>query len=830
MHNIGVILTAIILLTSCNNHSQSPINVKWEVIENGVKPNYYSTRFTITNISGQPLDNDWELCYNHFSRRVELVGADTAMVELSQPKPSYYKIRTSEHYKPLASGDSIVININTRGSFINRCYGVDGGHYVNLSSDNPTPIAVNIEKPLMNNSKQWIASWRAAPYPDGELVYQFNQSIYPDGATYIGGFYDILPTPKSIKLLPNDSISLTDGVSISGDTLATNYLTEKLTENSISTDNNATTTITIGVDSTLNSNNEYYTLTIANKAITITGASAIGALNGAKSLISAIERNNTTTLPAVEICDYPDMAYRGMMLDISRNFTTVYNAKQLIDALASYKINYFHLHFSDDEGWRVEIPGLPELTDVGSRRGWYEDNEDTHLFPTFTGTGSPDDNSTANGYYTCDEFKSLLQYAKERGVMVIPEIEAPGHARAAIISMKARYNRLKDSNLTEANRYKIWDDRDSSKYVSAQNFTDNVIDVSSEGTYNFISKVADEIIKMYADADVYLPTIHIGGDEVPNGSWSASPNIQQLKSGQGIKTAHDVGAYFIQRTTELLADKGVKASGWQEVALNHSDEQNHSLSAMMDGVYVWRTIGSGDTIPYAIANSGYGVVLCNVNNFYLDMSYNSHQDEPGLNWGGYVDEFASWSAQPYNLYRSDRENLNRNVSKDKPQLTDVGRKNIKGVQAELFSETIRDYAMVEYYNFPKIFGMVERGWNATPTWGDIYSDNEQYNTERIQYNLMIGLVELPRLHRKGINFQLGQPGITVTDNTIIANAKYPDVTIRYTLDGSEPTMESDIWSEPLQYNDSIKVIKAKAYYLDKSSLTTFWFKTNDTEN
>ncbi|MFI3239181.1 MAG: family 20 glycosylhydrolase [Bacteroidales bacterium] len=819
----SLLLVMMAMLTgACSNVETAPIKATWEVLENGVKPNYYSTRFVITNVGDKPLEGEWALYYNHFSRGVELVGEDTAMVTLSQPKPSYYKIMTNDRYAPLAVGDSMVVDINTRGSYINACYGVDGGHYVDFKAETPKALAVEIIKPLMNNPKQWTGSWRPAPYPDGDLVYELNSDIFPDGATYKGGFYDILPSPKDIKAGNSPELSLDNGVSVKGDALAANYLNEKLAENKIST-KGGKVEISIEVDSEISAESEYYSLKIGDSKIEIIGATAAGALNGAKTLIAAIERNSTTTLPAVTITDYPDMDYRGMMLDISRNFTTVENSKRLIDVLASYKLNYFHFHFSDDESWRLEIPGLPELTDVGSKRGWTED-ESEFLFPTFTGTGSADDNSTANGFYTRDEFIDMLRYADSRGVKVIPEIEGPGHARAAIIAMKARYNKLKDSDMEGAMKYKIWDENDSSKYLSAQNFTDNVLDVSSEGTYNLINTVADEIIKMYAEAEVVFPAIHIGGDEVPRGSWRGSPNIDKLKEREGLESAHEVGAYFINRVAKMLDEKGVKTSGWQEVAMNHSAEENRTLSPMIDGIYVWQTIGTGDTIPYSVANNGYGVVLCNVDNFYLDMSYNSHQYEPGLNWGGYVDEFATWRAQPYNLYRSNRDKLSSEIKKGKPELTEQGRKNILGVQAQLFSETIRNFEMVEYYNFPKIFGMVERGWNATPEWGDIYTDNELFNSERAEYNLMVGTVELPRLDKKGINFQLGQPGIKVIDGMIYANAKYPNVIIRYTTDGSEPNENSAQWSEPVTYDETIEMIKAKAYYLNKESKTTYWIK------
>lgn len=270
----------------------------------------------------------------------------------------------------------------------------------------------------------------------------------------------------------------------------------------------------------------------------------------------------------------------------------------------------------------------------------------------------------------------------------------------------------------------------------------------------------------------------------------------------------------------------MKTSGWQEVALHHSPETNARIAPRFAGVYCWSTIGKQDVVPYTVANEGYDVILCNVNNLYIDLAYNPHKDEPGLTWGGYVNEFTSFNILPYNVYCSARENKAgeknnlKTAGKGKIQLTEQSRPRIKGVQAQLFSETIGSFDMVQYYVFPKIFGLVERGWNAYPEWSPVPNDDKQalYEKARAIYNAKIAEIELPRLAADGFNFRVAQPGIKIVEGKLYANSPIPQAEIRYTTDGSEPTATSTLWEAPVDCSAS--VVKAKLFYLGKESLTT----------
>ena len=233
---------------------------------------------------------------------------------------------------------------------------------------------------------------------------------------------------------------------------------------------------------------------------------------------------------------------------------------------------------------------------------------------------------------------------------------------------------------------------------------------------------------------------------------------------------------------------------------------------------------AADQQRYQIANNGYPVILCNVGNFYMDMAYNGHPDERGLDWGGYVDESVSFSMLPFSIYRSLRTDGAGNpvdldaAEKGKTVLTAEGRKNILGVQGQLFAETIRSFNGVEYLLFPKIMGLAERGWNAYPAWEELRGAQEQqaFNKALALYYEKISDMEMPYWARNGINFRLPHPGLLVKDGKLYANVAIRGAEIRYTTDGSEPDAQSALWEAPVPCH--APVVKAKTFCQGKESL------------
>ena len=825
MKKIKLIAFFMCVMTAFAMTAQSPIAVDWHMGQNNTTANNYSSRFVIKNISKHPLAADWQFFFNQFSRSVILPAGSPVNVE--EVSNGYYRIQPNANYKPIAAGDSLVVEMLTGGELLNRNYMPEGGHLV-LNGDMAHPIVVNINRAALDKPGQWRDH---KIYPDGNYMFDYNAAINSFGDGYTGNDYDIFPTPKQVDIEDGFSpigsiVTIKTGkwFQWGGYRRAKQLLTSELQKRGVYVSSGQKTVIKLLLDKKMSTNREYYTLRVHDGTITILGASQAGLINGVKTLIAALDHSKGHRLQNSFVIDWPDFGYRGFMLDIARNYVTK-NADlyRLVDLLSYYKINYLQFHFTDDEGWRLEIPGFPELTQVASRRGCTLD-EKGFMAQSISGNGNPDDQSQcANGYLTRAEFIDFLKYAWARGVRVIPEIETPGHARAAIVAMKNRA-----MNNPTAEQFRLWDEKNTSVYTSAQGFHDNVLNVASDDVYRFIDRVVEELQKMYKAAGLKLEVVHLGGDEVPANAWSKSPDVQALMQREGLKSQHEVSEYYVKRISELLAARKIRIEGWQEVALDHKPEFNAIMTPRVAGVNAWSTVGSRNVVPYQLANDGYPVILSNVTNFYMDMGYSWHQNEQGLHWGGKVDEFDSWSALPANIYASARTAVDGTpidiTTADAGKIKLEKPENVIGVQAQLWSETIRSFDEVQYLLLPKMMGVSERAWNAIPDWSKNLADNEAYNEARHQYNLKIGTRELPLLNSQGFNFRVGPPGIKLIDGMLHINTQYPDEMVTYTLDGSEPAIDSPRWTAPVPVKNQPQVIKAKAFYLGHESVTTYLFK------
>jgi hexosaminidase len=467
---------------------------------------------------------------------------------------------------------------------------------------------------------------------------------------------------------------------------------------------------------------------------------------------------------------------------------------------------------------------LEELTEVASRRGHTTD-ELACLYPAYAwGWDASCPASPANGYYSRNDFIDMLKYARKRHIKVIPEVDIPGHSRAAIKAMNARYSKYINTGRAMAEEYLLTDYADTSKYVSAQHYTDNVINVAMPSTYRFVEKVIDELDKMYRDAGEKLTVLHIGGDEVPRGAWTGSTICRNFMQEKGMTEIRELKDYFLQQVIPMLAKRNIQPAGWEEVAMKPDNTANERFRDSNVLSYCWNSVPEwkGDEVPYTLANAGYPVILGNVTNLYMDMAYCNHQQEKGLYWGGYVDEYSSFDMLPYDIYKSVRKTLKGEpvdifaASRNKTPLNKNARAQIKGIQGQLWAETIRSFEQVEYHLFPKMLGLAERAWNMQPAWSQEY-DGKAYETAKQKYNAQIALRELPRLAKKGTNFRVAPPGIILKNGLLYANTTIPNAVIRYTTDGSEPTENSTQWTKPVACNAGL--IKARAFYLGKSSIT-----------
>jgi hexosaminidase len=574
---------------------------------------------------------------------------------------------------------------------------------------------------------------------------------------------------------------------------------------------------------------ESYRLQVSPHSILIAAAAPAGAFYGIQSLISLLPvrmagQRQQVTVPGVDITDAPRFGHRAFLLDVARNFKSKAEVLKVLDVMALYKLNVLHLHFNDDEGWRLQIPDLPELTEVGARRGHTLDSK-THLPPSY-GSGPDLANTSGSGFYSRQDFIDILQYAQDRHIRVLPEIETPGHGRAAIKAMDARYERLlKGGQPQEARRYLLRDLQDKSRYRSVQGWNDNVMNVALPSTYSFLDKVISEMVKMYAQAGAPLQTIHLGGDEVPNGVWQQSPAVAALMKKQpAIKTVDDLWYYYFGKMNDMLQAKGLYLSGWEEIGLRKTKVNgktrmvpNPDFARKNFYTDVWlNSVGSGaEDLAYRLANAGYKVLLTNVTHFYFDLSYNKSFWEPGLTWGGYVDVDKPYSFIPFDYYRSLRENekgepVDPAIFKGKERLTEAGRANIIGLQAPLWSETVKTPERLEYMLLPKLLGLAERAWAPDPDWAqqaDPVKSQQQYQQAWSTFANRLGKRELPRLdhYAGGYQYRLPTAGAVVENGQVKANVQLPGLLIRYTTDGSEPGAQSPLYTRPITEKGTISL-------------------------
>lgn len=736
------IITALACSASALPLIASTPQVHWEVVDNygSGRDTYYIQRLTITNPKSLN-----KLCFNEFSRKMEAVNPADTIYEIV---PGYYCIESSR----FAQADApVTVDIKTKGWIQSINYAPDGFH--NVAADGSVTAVPHTRASLVVEPHRRNYPGRdVMVYADS--IYRFNQSLEnPRDLTP----YDIVPSFKKVTL--------------TGGTYTHNRPKEgRLIEHE---------------------NNEFYRITLPAGGAALVEAASPKALAMANFILDEmLLAPNGGTLPAAVIEDYPDFHYRGLMLDVARNFFSVPELKKLVRQMAKMRMNKLHFHVTDDEAWRLEIPGLPELTEIGARRGYTTDEHD-FLVQLFAGDGNPETKEgTANGYITRDEFIDFIRYCDELGIAVIPEIESPGHARAAVKAMEARYRRTGDDF------YRLREDGDTSAYTSAQAFHDNLMNPALPGPYRFMEKVFDEIISMYKDAGVELEAIHIGGDEVPEGAWDGSPSAQKMCAELGISGRHLTQGEFGRRIAKILKSKNIPMMGWQDVGVGYDDEFNAEVAPVTYGVNCW----TASAIPeqnkaLRALRAGFPVVISNVDRFYMDMLYTHHPMELGLYWGGTVDEFTSLGGYPYNICPVDS----------------TCKAPIIGLQGQLFGETIRNNAIVESHLFPKSFGLAERAWNAEPTYA-----NPEFN--KVVYTRM-----LPALDADSVNYHLRAPGIITAGGKILMNAPYEGGEIRYTLDGSEPTEHSALYTGAVTLPADVTEIRARYYYDGKESMTSLLY-------
>lgn len=425
---------------------------------------------------------------------------------------------------------------------------------------------------------------------------------------------------------------------------------------------------------------ESYSLSVAPKKVKVTGADAAGAFYGSQSLLQLIPVKGPAKLPAVEVKDSPRFGWRGMHLDVGRHMFDVKDIKKFIDQLAVHKMNTLHWHLTEDQGWRIEIKKYPKLTSVGGFRRSTPPYLDRWGF----------DNKRYGGFYTQEQIKDLVAYAKERHITIMPEIDMPGHMSAAI----AAYPELGNDDIPN---YKP----EVKVHWGIHPFTLS----PKESTFEFVDNVLEEVCQLFDSK-----YIHIGGDEAPKGQWKKSKFAQEFMKKHGMHDEHDLQSYFINRFEKMLEKRGRKLIGWDEIR-----EGGLSPNATM---MLWR----GWNHAVASINEGHDVVMAPGSHTYFDHYQNKRNKElaKGAQFeaiGGYRPLKSVYSFDPIPEQFRGTEKA----------------KHVLGCQAQLWTEYMKTWDKVEYMAFPRLAALAEVAWTEKENKQDYSEFLNRLDTMYVRY-------------------------------------------------------------------------------------------------
>lgn len=484
------------------------------------------------------------------------------------------------------------------------------------------------------------------------------------------------------------------------------------------------------------SDTEVYNLKIAPEYIQINGTER-GMFYAIQSLRQILppEFSGNVKIPAARIMDAPRFSYRGMHLDVARHFMPAEFVKKYIALLSRYKYNFFHWHLTDDQGWRIEIKKYPRLTSVGSRR---PETVRGKNYRPYIGDGTP-----VEGFYTQEEIRDIVEFAKSHYVTIIPEIDLPGHSSAALASYP---------------EYGCRTDYPYRVKTMWGGFPD--VYCPTEQTLGFLTDVLGEVIDLFPNS----PYVHIGGDEVMFDHWQQSDFVRELKKRENLKTEKDVQSWFIRQIEKFVNSKGKTMIGWDDI--------------LGEGIAPSATIMSWRGFSYAVqaARSKHNVIMTPSDFTYFDHPQTNESSEP-LSLGKQVTLKDVYEFEPV-----------------PPELSPEEARYIIGGQGCVWTEFIKKPGDVEYMAFPRALALAEVLWTKRK------EKNFAEFSKRLYH-------ELPQLERANVNYKIPKPPglndrILASNDEVIIDLNPPirNGKIYYTLDGKNPNADSDVYDSPFVIN------------------------------
>lgn len=808
-------------------------------------------KITLNNTGQTELPaSGWSIWFSHI-RQIPTVYSD--QFTISHINGDIFKLSPTSAFKGLAAGQSLDIvfdgsdwavaktDVMPNWYFASEHQGVQVTALIKSTSNSvagSVPVKPDEELPFVadfTSAKQW-KRYDSASLTDHYDPFTPAQRFERNAElTALVNPVGIVPAPTEL-VLGEGQVSLDDSWSVvydAGYEVEAEYLAKQLGLNAVPWSPQTAKTIKVGWGQVLQDHKlrwrEAYQLNVnaAQNHIQIHAVDAAGAFYAAQSLMQLVDNR---IVPAVKISDAPRFDYRGFSIDTSRNFRSKDNILSLLDQMARFKLNTLHLRLADDEGWRIEIAALPELTDIGAKR-CHDPDERTCLMP-FLGAG-PEGTPESDGFYTAADYRDILAYAKARNITVIPEIDMPGHAHAAIKAMEARYHRLMAENKpAEAAEFLLSDPQDTTQYLSVQMFTDNAINVCLESSFNFADVVVKELVALH-DGIQPLKTFHFGGDEIA-GAWKNSPACADFfaSNDKGITNADQLSQYFVERISAITAGYGLNLGGWED-GLMHGEV--YPRSAMVNAEVTgnaWQNIwewGVADR-AYKLANNGFNVILNHATHLYFDHPYEPDPAERGYYWAPrFIDTRKTFGYMPDDVYANadftragvaiSKAEVLASASDDAKKL--VHPENVVGIQSSLWAETVRTESQYEGMVFPRLIAMAERawheaGWEADDRAGkaaDVTYRDQDYN----RFANLLGQRLFPMLEQDGIAFNLPVPGAKLEQGVLLANSPFPGLAIQYSTDQgaswqayssqNPPSVTGRVWLRTVSGERSSRIAK-----------------------
>jgi len=515
---------------------------------------------------------------------------------------------------------------------------------------------------------------------------------------------------------------------------------------------------------------EGYHLKVATDRITITAKEPAGIFYGVQSLLQLFPKQIALTktiksvkewvVPVVTIEDHPRFGWRGLMLDVSRHFFAVAEVKDYIDQMVKYKFNLLHLHLSDDQGWRLQIKTLPKLTEVGA---W--NVKKTGTFGKFSAP-SADEPRNYGGFYTHDDIKELVQYASDRFVNILPEIDIPGHSLAAIASYPELSCTPGMYAVNSGEQFMIWPGGGQHFYGTL----DNTICPANEKAYEFLDKVFTEVAQLFP-----FGYIHMGGDETARNFWEKSDQIKALMKKENLKSLDEVQSYFVKRVEKIINSKGKKMIGWDEIL--------QGGLAPNAAVMSWRGMKGG----IEAAKQGHEVVMSPTDFAYIDYMQGDAIMEPPV--------YATLRLKK--AYQFD------------PVPDSVNPSLIKGGQANLWSEQIYNMRQAQYMTWPRAFAIAEALWSPKEkrNWGNfvprVEKQMERFDQAQVKYapSMYDAIFDVSKKDTSTIIVKL--------------STEVDGLSIHYSFDNSLPDNFYPAYKEPLTVPKDAVAMKVITYRGDK---------------